>query len=270
MKNSPIKWTTHSWNLWEGCSRVSPGCLRCLAENASDHPWGRLTWGPDGNRRQIASTWSDPHKWHRDVIETGVRARVCCSSLADIFDEHPSIEPMWRHHLWKTIRETPCLDWLLITKRPENFKEFLPDDWGHGYPNACLIVSVENQDFAAQRIPVLLETPASRRALTVEPMIGPVHLSPWIDQLDWVIVGGESLTGARPMNPNWVREIRDLCHVHSRPFFFKQWGWWTPETLAAEPAQYTFPDGEVVFRSTVTTIFGTASLRKQRSASSTL
>lgn len=246
MKLSKIEWTDHTWNPWEGCTKVSPGCLHCYAEHNCVKRWGRVEWGPGGKRRRVLSTWNEPYKWHREALKTGKKARVFCASLADIFDDHPSIQPEWRAHVWKVIRETPCLDWLLLTKRPENFAKFLPDDWGEGYPNVCLMVTVENQEYAERRIPTLLQTPARRRGLSVEPLIGPVYLSPWIDQIDWVIAGGESHTGARPMNPNWVREIRDLCDHHHTPFLFKQWGWWTPDTVLNGTQRHVFPDGEVV------------------------
>src|SRR5690606_26483282 len=121
MKYSHIEWTTHTWNPWEGCTKVSPACRHCYAEHNSDTRWGRVDWGPGGSRRRIQSSWHEPHKWHWDVINSGKKARVFCASLADVFDDHPSIEPEWRHHLWKTIRETPLLDWLILSKRPENF-----------------------------------------------------------------------------------------------------------------------------------------------------
>jgi len=206
-----------------------------------------VKWGPGGSRRRVVSTWNAPIKWHRQVLETGTKARVFCSSLSDIFDDHPSILPEWRKHLWQTVRNTPMLDWLLLTKRPENFESFLPADWGEGYPNVCLMVTVENQEFADKRIPVLTATPSRWRGLSVEPILDRVDLSPWIKDLDWVIVGGETLTGARPMNPNWVREIRDLCRDHRTPLFLKQWGWWTPEVVPNAKDVHVFPDGETVY-----------------------
>lgn len=251
MKNSHIQWTDHTWNPWEGCTKISPGCENCYAEYNADKRFHRVDWGPKGARRRNVGPWMDPYLWNREALQSGQRRRVFCASMADIFDDHPSIEDEWREHIWQTIRDTPCLDWLLLTKRPHHFSRYLPGDWGDGYRNVCLMVTAENQECAERRIPLLLETPAAFRGLSVEPLLGPVDLSSWIDRLDWVITGGESGHKARPMNPNWVREIRDLCGAHPKvSFFFKQWGCWTPEAFETAKVSHRFPDGEEVwFRS---------------------
>jgi len=225
---SEIAWTDYTFNPWEGCTKVSPGCEFCYACSECQDHWKRVTWGPSGARRRVTSTLEEPFKWHHKAVRTGRRLKVFSGSLCDIFDDHPSIEQEWRDDLWRKIRETSCLQWLLLTKRPGNIARFLPPDWNEGYPNACLMVSVENQEFADKRIPVLLEVPAASYGLSCEPLLGPVDLTTWLPRLDWVIAGGESGTGARPMHPDWARGLRDQCQTHDTPFFFKQWGCWAP------------------------------------------
>lgn len=228
MKKSKIGWTHHTFNPWEGCSKVSPGCENCYAENMCAIRFNRVVWGSRGSRRRITSTLNDPLKWHEEAIRIGKRMKVFCGSLCDIFDDHPSIQQEWRDHLWKLIRSTPCLQWLLLTKRPQNFKRYLPDDWGDGYDNVCLMVTTENQAWAEKRIPVMLDTPARWRGLSCEPLLGPIDLTPWLDRIDWVIAGGESGMGARPMHPGWARSLRDQCAATNTHYFFKQWGLWAP------------------------------------------
>lgn len=229
MKNSNIGWTDHTFNPWEGCSKVSPGCENCYAENLCAIRYKRVVWGLSGSRRRVTTTINTPLKWHEEAIRSGKRAKVFSGSLCDVFDDHPSIQQEWRDHLWTLIRSTPCLQWLLLTKRPQNFKRYLPADWGDGYDNVCLMVSTENQHWAEKRIPILLDTPARWRGLSCEPLLGPVDLTRWIGRIDWVIVGGESVKGARPMDPTWARSLRDQCTASNTAYFFKQWGAWTPE-----------------------------------------
>jgi len=157
-------------------------------------------------------------------MQLGTRMRVFCASMADVFEDNTSIEGE-RQRLWQVIAETPMLDWLLLTKRPENMRRFAP--WTNEWPlNVWAMTSVENEEQAHKRIPILLEVPAIVRGLSVEPLIGPVDLTLWLNDIQWVIVGGESGLGARPMQPDWVRSIRDQCQRADVPFFFKQWGEW--------------------------------------------
>lgn len=246
MKDSHIEWTDNTFNPWIGCTKVSPGCDRCYAEFSASTRWKRVTgWGPKhARRRPSRQTLAAPHKWNRAAEKAGRRERVFCASWADVFDDHPSIKQEWRKSLWRTIRDTPALDWLLLTKRPENFERFLPPEWGDGYENVCLMVTAEDQKRVDSRIPILLETPARWRAISVEPMIDAVDLTKYIDAIDWVIVGGESLKGARPMNPNWVRCVRDLCEESNTRFLFKQWGFCHPDRVSEKV--HRFPDGEKV------------------------
>lgn len=134
-ENSAIEWTDHTFNPWWGCQKVSPGCDHCYAETwdlrfhaAAPH------WGPGAPRRRTgADTWRQPLKWHRKAVAAGVRPRVFCASMADVFDNQ--VDPAWRADLWSLIRVTPALRWLLLTKRPQNIRKMLPPDWGTGWPN---------------------------------------------------------------------------------------------------------------------------------------
>lgn len=225
-QNSSIEWTDHTFNPWWGCTKVSPGCTHCYAETLS-HRYGHDIWGPRKSRRTFgAKHWQEPLRWHRLALEKGRRMRVFCASMADVFEDNRSIEDE-RQKLWFLIEETPMLDWLLLSKRPENMRTFAP--WRDAWPaNAWAMTSVENQEVAEKRIPELVNVPAVVRGLSVEPLLGPVDLSPWISEVQWVIVGGESGPNARPMHPDWVRQIRDQCKGTGVAFFFKQWGEWAP------------------------------------------
>ena len=246
-----IEWCDSTFNAWEGCTKVSPGCDNCYAEARNGRFHAGANWGP-GAPRLIRSDiyWREPLKWEREALHFvhlhGRRRRVFCSSLADIFDnEAPAGQ---RERLWALIRATPNLNWLLLTKRIGNAKHMLPADWGDGYDNFWIGSSIVNQDEANRDIPKLLAIPAKIRFLSMEPLLGPVDLErpmpgpdlgqgcgakicqPWLIQsgIDWVIVGGESGINARPMHPDWARNIRDQCAASGVPFLFKQWGEWLP------------------------------------------
>jgi protein gp37 len=274
-ENSNIEWCDHSFNPWEGCQKVSPGCDHCYAEARDKRFTGGQLWGPHAPRRRTSpANWRKPLAWNKAAEAAGKRARVFCASLADVFDNHDSIENEWRHDLWRLIHATPHLDWLLLTKRPQNIRRYLPDQlglgfhpqhWGNGWQNVCLGTTVENQTEADRRIPHLLATPAAVRFLSCEPLLGPVDLTRflWIGPeggidfsytprqfLHWVICGGESGPGARPMHPSWARSLRDQCQAAGVAFHFKQqgewsWGGFQPETGSATPerAGWIVPDG---------------------------
>jgi len=219
-ENSKIEWTTHTFNSWIGCQKVSPACDNCYAEAMMADRYGRVEWGPHGARsRTSPAYWRKPLAWNRAAEGAEERPRVFCASLADVFDNHRSILPEWRADLWALIHATPNLDWLLLTKRPQNIAKMLPESWGAGWPNVWLGVSTENQEEADRRIPILLETPAAVRFLSVEPLLGPVDLHDYLvraqngfcPMLDLVIVGGETGRGARPMHPSWARSLRRRC-----------------------------------------------------------
>jgi len=251
-QNSAIEWTHHTFNPWRGCTKVSAGCANCYAEQLSArNPAVLGEWGPNGTR-VIASEsyWREPLKWNRAAEAAGERHRVFCASLADVFEPRAELYEH-RLRLMELIIETPHLNWLLLTKRPDYADTFLScwmrgNNFGHVArdlpPNLWIGTSVENQATADERIPHLLQIPAKVRFLSCEPLLGSVVVPPVIDRgedgiwcdplrpghrgIGWVIVGGESGPHARPMHPDWARSLRDQCTPADVPFFFKQWGEW--------------------------------------------
>ena len=223
-ENSKIEWTDHTFNPWVGCTKVGPGCDHCYAES-----WAKRTGNPDlwhGMRRRTSdANWRKPHKWNREAAERGVRYRVFCASLADVFDNAAPHE--WRVNLFAMIAATPHLDWLLLTKRIGNVAKALPLDWGDGWPNVWLGATIVNQEEADRDMAKLLATNARVRFLSMEPLLGPVDLklsrrNTPLRRLDWVIVGGESGHGARPMHEDWAFEIAYQCAENDVSFFMKQ------------------------------------------------
>ena len=175
---SAIEWTDATFNPWIGCTKISPACDHCYAEDWAKR-YGWPAWGGE-RRRTSASTWRQPVKLNAKAIAEGRRIRVFCASLADVFDNQVPAE--WRDDLWSLIRTTPALDWLLLTKRPQNIAKMLPADWGAGYPNVSLGTTVEDQERADKRIPALLAAPAVRRFLSCEPLLGAVDLQRWLER----------------------------------------------------------------------------------------
>lgn len=226
--NSPIEWTHHTFNPWWGCTKVSPACTHCYAETQAKWRHRLPIWGQHTGRRFFGDNhWDGPLAWNKAAAKEGVRKRVFCASMADVFEGRADLEP-WRARLWKLIEATPWLDWLLLTKRPENVGAMVP--WGASWPtNVWLGTTVENAEWAAKRIPALLQQPAAIRFLSCEPLLGPIDLSPWLDEINWVIVGGESGHNARLMDPRWACALRDQCVAAGVNFFFKQWGDWVPK-----------------------------------------
>jgi protein gp37 len=234
-----IEWADFTFNPVWGCTKVSPACDNCYAE-AWDKRTGGAHWGPKAPVREFGDKhWQGPLAWNDAAKTKGVRRRVFCASMADVFDNR------WPEHvrpkLWRLIRATPHLDWLLLTKRPQNIAKMLPAEyggWGDGWDNVWLGTTVENQEEADRRIPHLLAVPAKVRFLSCEPLLGPVDIRehllgltvpyPRSDALHWVIVGGESGRKARPMQEEWALSLRDQCAAADVPFFFKQWGEFGP------------------------------------------
>lgn len=263
--NTKIEWADHTFNPWIGCTQVSPGCDHCYAARSTPARTLGVAWGAGQPRRRTSpSTWAQPKAWQRNAdaffAQHGRRQRVFCASLADVFDNE--VDSTWRFDLWKLIADTPRLDWLLLTKRIGNARMMLPGFWSLGalerwktaFSHVSIGITVCNQEEAHRDIRKLLEIPAAKRFLSIEPLLGPVDLTsvhvgggnghhefdpiitgnalrrvyPPDPSVTWVIVGGESGPGARPMHPDWVRSLRDQCQAAGVPFFFKQWGEWTP------------------------------------------
>lgn len=220
-----IEWCDHTFNIAWGCFKVSPGCSHCYAETLADKRLGNGVWGPPATtpRKTFGEKhWNDPVRWNRAAEKAGRRARVFCSSMCDVFEDHPTIDAE-RAKLWPLIRATPHLDWLLLTKRPERIAANLPDDWGNGYPNVWLGTSAESDSYR-DRIGHLVKLPARIRFVSAEPLLAPLTLDEYADDLDWVIVGGESGKQARPMQGDWARSLRDECRRARVAFFLKQLG----------------------------------------------
>lgn len=278
--NSKIEWTDHTFNPWIGCTKVSiavtggGGCDHCYAEVSTParvlRSKGAETWGTDAPRvRTSRANWALPKRWNAQAdaffAQHGRRQRVFCASLADVFDNAAPDE--WRNDLFTLLEVTPNLDWLVLTKRIGNVAKMVPARWLEpgGWPaHVRLGITICNQPEADRDISKLLALP-SPNFLSMEPLLGPVSLRRWLDVvppgmprifplahtvglstplLDWVIVGGESGLGARPMSIQWARELREQCSAAGVPFLFKQWGEWAPARVRQSETPGTFAFGD--------------------------
>lgn len=261
MKNTKIDWAHHTFNPWIGCTKVGPGCDNCYAEADFDKRRHVVQWGPGQPRKRTApSTWAQPLQWDKMAEAEGIPQRVFCASLGDWADNEVPSE--WRVDLGALIKRTRNLIWLLLTKRIGNAKFMLAEMFPDGVPdNVWIGATITSQSEADRDIPKLLAVPAAKRFLSMEPLLGPVDLTPaylpcpssadgipmdpatgdheccrrcsytGIGEefgIDWVIVGGESGPNARPMHPDWARSLLNQCQAASVPFLFKQWGEWSP------------------------------------------
>ena len=226
-KNSRIEWTTHTFNPWWGCVKVSPACKHCYAEAWAKRVGSRV-WGVNAERRFFGEKhWAEPTKWDATAAAAGERPRVFCASMADVFEDRRDLDTA-RTQLWELIETTPNLDWLLLTKRPELVQKMTP--WGKCWPkNIWLGTTIEDQEWAEERLPYLAEIHAAVRFISAEPLLGPLTISPWLgEHIDWVITGGESGPKARPSSPSWFLDLLNQCMAAEVPFHFKQWGDWAP------------------------------------------
>lgn len=255
-ERSKIAWCDHTFNPWWGCRQISPGCDHCYAKALAERFRPRCKiWNTKDRLTFGMQHWDEPLRWNQRAWARGRSESVFVGSMCDVFD--PDGPKDQREGLWNLIAETPYLDWLLLTKRPDSPVAF---DWPLNWVNVRVGVTVENGAYI-DRIGELLRIPARSYFVSFEPLLGPVdpRLCPapddvlackrgadedspvgcmecdsgrhWVNVtrcdhrncLDWVIVGGESGPGARPIAANWVRAIRDACVVAQIPFFFKQW-----------------------------------------------
>lgn len=202
---SAIEWTEATWNPWHGCTKVSPGCAHCYMYRE------KKRYGQEPAKVVRSKTTFDaPLKWKEPQL-------IFTCSWSDFFIEEA--DP-WRDEAWEIIRSTPQHAYQILTKRPQRIAANLPQGWP--FENVCLGVSVENPRFYG-RIEMVRKIPAFVRFLSLEPLLAPMPHLP-LAGISWVIVGGESGPGCRPMKPEWVRDIRDQCARAGVPFFFKQWG----------------------------------------------
>lgn len=239
-KVSQIEWCTSTWNGWEGCEKVSPGCARCYAER-------QFNWlGKDFRnvRRTSDKTFYAPLRWKRPEL-------IFTCSMSDFFIEEAD---EWRPAAWQVIKNTPQHFYQILTKRPERIHEHLPEDWGKwGYPNVITGASVENQKMADERIPLLMQSGQGHKFLSIEPLLGPISLedliykdsSEWwhpkynptgaYHPIHWFIIGGESGYSKgkfkyRPCELAWMGQIiSELREENSSgylglPVFVKQMG----------------------------------------------
>ena len=214
---SEISWTDATFNPWIGCTKVSPACDRCYAARDNERRGWVPGWGAGVPRRRT-KTWGDPLKWNRKAAQTGYRPRVFCASLADVFDNE--VQQAWRDDLWQLLRETPNLRWILLTKRIGNAAKMLPADWP--FPNAGLMSTLENQTVWDRDYPKLAALPAAWHGVSAEPLLGRIDIGD--AKPDWIITGGESGPGFRPLDMDAVRGLRDQCARNGVTFHHKQNG----------------------------------------------
>jgi protein gp37 len=255
-----IAWCHHTFNPWWGCVKVSPACDHCYAE-----AWAKRTglpvWGHRAPRRLFGDAhWNEPLKWNHKAEQAGERRRVFCGSMCDVMEAHPDpvvarqLETA-RLRLYSLIEETSWLDWLLLTKRPQNFPRFLPPAWlQQPRFNVWLLTTVESQEYM-WRVVELLRVPAVIHGCSYEPALGAANFAPHLAPvatvcgldgirprtaaavapiaraaikgqgsryLDWLICGSESGPKARPSPLDYFRSARDQCQATGTSFFMKQ------------------------------------------------
>lgn len=246
---SKIEWTDATWGPVTGCTKVSPGCDHCYAETIAHRFAGTKAYPNGFDVTLWPERLDQPLRWKRP-------RRVFVNSMSDLF--HRDVPDEYIARVWAVMALADRHTFQVLTKRPGRMRSLLSSGrfgdmighaitgMGHGYetlaelpdlqkplPNVWLGTSVENQTWGRVRIPALLDTPAAVRFLSCEPLLGPIDLFAWnIDRgprVDWVIVGGESGPGARPMHPVWARHLRGDCLSAGIAFLFKQWGEWAPQ-----------------------------------------
>lgn len=223
-ENSKIEWCDHTANWWWGCFKVSAGCAHCYADTLAKR-YGKKIWGtPETTSREYKkAVWAEVRKWNEAAKRDGIRRRVFTMSMGDFFENHPQVAE-WRRDAMKLMEELDGLDWLVLTKRPENVWGMVPLPWLADWPAHIWIgTSVENQEQYDIRSKHLRNIPAAVTFYSAEPLIGGILLDK-DDPAKWVIVGGESGHGARPFQLGWGYSLKEQCENMGIPFFFKQFG----------------------------------------------
>lgn len=250
-KNTAIEWCDHTFNPWWGCSHASAGCDHCYAREVARRFSDRPCW--DNAPRKLFGDrhWNEPRRWNKTAAKAGVRHKVFCGSMCDVLEETVGLLEV-RRQLFGLIDETPQLDWLLLSKRPENASRLLPSSWFNGdWPsNVWVGTTIEHDRVAFARLQALCGLPAPVRFVSCEPLLGLTDLLMWLpgihvadcdmdddcvcgarhpmESVNWVIAGGESGMKARACDPEHALWLRDQCQQREVPFFFKQWGRWMP------------------------------------------
>lgn len=218
MQPSNIDWTEFTWNPVTGCTKVSAGCKHCYAETMMRR------FDKTRSFADVQMHWKrlgEPEKRKKETM-------IFVCSMSDLF--HDGVTFKFLDHVYTIMSGCPQHTFQVLTKRPQRALEYYGSENNpamlYGYPlkNVWFGVSAETQGRADERLPLLFEIPAAVRFVSVEPQLGYINLSRYLDKLDWVIVGGESGRGARPFDLNWARAIREQCHEAGVPFFFKQGG----------------------------------------------
>jgi protein gp37 len=227
MAASAIEWTEMTWNPTTGCDRTSPGCDNCYALTLARRlkAMGQAKYQRDGDPRTSGPGFA--LTTHEDVLETPYTwtapRTVFVNSMSDLF--HPDVSVDFIRRVFDVMADTPQHQYQILTKRSQRLATLAPSlKWPD---NVWMGVSIETQRYA-MRAKHLRGVPAAVRFLSIEPLLGPFSVE--LDGVGWVIVGGESGSGARPPKVEWVREIRELCVAAEVPFFFKQWGGRTPKS----------------------------------------
>lgn len=221
-KETAIAWTDHTFNPWWGCTKIGPGCDFCYAEVWAARTGHTTLW--DGDRRTFGDKhWNQPKNWNATAARDGVRRRVFSASMADIFDNKAPEGA--RERLWQLVRDTPQLDWQLVTKRIGNALDMLPPDWGDGWANVWIVPTIVNQEEAERDLPKLRKVPAKTYGVSYEPALGPVDWTPWLPWLHWIIGGGESnQRGMRECRIEWLESTAQQCAEAGVAYFNKQIG----------------------------------------------
>ncbi|RVQ55744.1 DUF5131 family protein [Sinorhizobium meliloti] len=227
-ENSKIEWTDHTFNPWIGCTKVSPACDGCYAENLMANRYGRVQWGAGEDRQRTGKqNWRKPIAWDKEAKSAGTRPYVFCASLADVFDNE--VDERWRYDLMKLIEATPNLIWLLLTKRIGNVMKMTDPARGHHMlpRNAAIGATIANQpEYDRDRMKLWEVKEALEPLFTFgsyEPLLSRVILDRYAP--DWIITGGETDQGphkARYTDPDNFRYLRDQSRELGRAFFMKQ------------------------------------------------
>jgi protein gp37 len=239
-----IQWTDATWNPVTGCSKVSPGCAHCYAETLSlRFGWSRRPWLPQFAPENVVlhpERLDQPRRWRQP-------RRIFVNSMSDLF--HELVPDSFVYEVFGRMEQADWHSYQILTKRPERMAEVVAAYYRRQraprpIPHVWLGVSIENDRWAA-RADALRATPAAVRFISAEPLLGPLP-SLSLTGIDWLIVGGESGVGARPMHSAWVRMLRDHAVRQGVAFFFKQWGGRTPKAGGRELDDRTWDQYPVI------------------------